>query len=187
MGKNKNNVVTKGFTGKISDDIVFRQSGGEIIIAKVPKKTTKPLHVKKKAIQKAFKKATLYGNSVMLDTAVKAKYQAVARGMQSAYNLAVRDASKPPEVNSIDASQYKGQPGNIIKIDAQDDFQVIAVKLSIHAADGTLIEEGEAVLPPLQMDWEYTVTMVNNALAGSKITATAIDLPKNQHSLEITL
>jgi hypothetical protein len=50
------------------------------------------------------------------------------------------------------------------------------------------VEEGNAVLNPVKQNlWTYTATQNNATLAGCVITATALDLPGNTGSLEITL
>lgn len=187
MGKNKNAVVTKGFTGLIGDDIVFRQTQGDTVVAKPPKKTDKPPHPVRLEAQKLFKKASLYAKAVEADPVQKAVYAQAIKGTQSAFNLALRDARKAPTVNEIDASKYKGQMGNRIKIDATDDFKVISVLVAIYGSDETLIEEGNATIPALEVDWFYTATVVNPSLPGTKITATATDIPGNEGSREITL
>ena len=54
-------------------------------------------------------------------------------------------------------------------------------------AAGALVEEGDAILNPVNRNqWIYTATQNNATLAGSVITAYALDLPGNKGSLEIT-
>ena len=188
MGKNIKNEYADGFSGKIGRNMVFRQTkSDEVIIARKPRKSKKKPHEKRLATQKTFKRGALYAKLVESDPEVKALYAASTKGMQSAFNLALRDACKPPVINSIDLSLYKGQPGDVILVDATDDFKVVSVKVSIYAADGELIEQGEASIPDLELDWVYRATVLNALLAGSRIIATAFDMPKNQGSLEITV
>jgi hypothetical protein len=77
--------------------------------------------------------------------------------------------------------------GDVIVVHAMDDFKVNAVRIAIHNADGELIEEGAAVEDAGGLSWSYAVTQANANVAGSKITATAIDIPENEGSLEVTL
>ncbi|MBO9571044.1 MAG: hypothetical protein J7497_02375 [Chitinophagaceae bacterium] len=188
MGKNKNNEYADGFSGKIGRNLVFRQGkGDQTIIARKPRKSLNPPHESRLETQRAFQRGALYANQVNANPEKKAMYAAAAKGMQTAFNLAMRDAIKPPKVSKIDASLYNGQVGDPLIIVALDDFKVESVVVSIHAPNGDLIEEGNAIVPELSIDWVYTVTTANAQLAGCKITAVATDIPGNKGSLEITL
>jgi hypothetical protein len=94
---------------------------------------------------------------------------------------------RAPKVSIIDALNYKGEVGQQILIVATDDFKVVSVKVSIANGTGELIETGNAVLHENGIDWVYTATTVNDQLAGTKITVTAVDIPNNSGSLEVTL
>jgi hypothetical protein len=50
-----------------------------------------------------------------------------------------------------------------------------------------LLEDGIAHVQPDTADWLYIATMENPAITGSRITATAMDLPGNSSSLTIIL
>jgi hypothetical protein len=68
-----------------------------------------------------------------------------------------------------------------------DDFRVTGVQVEIQAANGTLLEKGNAVQQVNGVDWTYTATQANNLLTGSKINAIATDVPGNTGTLAITL
>jgi hypothetical protein len=68
-----------------------------------------------------------------------------------------------------------------------DDFRVITVRVEIYAANGTLLETGDAEQNTNGIDWSYTATQANNPLAGSKIKAIATDVPGNEGILEVSL
>jgi hypothetical protein len=59
--------------------------------------------------------------------------------------------------------------------------------VEIYSAAGALLEKGNAVQQGNGVDWIYTATQANNALAGSKIKAIATDVPGNEGTLELTL
>lgn len=99
----------------------------------------------------------------------------------------MKDAFNPPVVTKIDTTNYKGQATDTVKVEANDDFEVTAVKVSIHTAAGELVEEGYAVLEAEGLFWLYTVTGENESSVGSKIKATAFDKAGNEASLEITV
>lgn len=179
MAQSKNNIVTHGLSGKIGDLLVFSQRNGKTIVSKVPKERAGDLSEKQKDHTRKFQKAILYAKSVMNDPGKKQEYEAVAdraKGI-TGYNVAVADLLNAPDIESIDLSGYTGDPGNLIKITATDDFEVVAVTVKIENADGSLVEEGSAVNNGAE--WIYTATVSNPDLAGDKITVTASDAPAN--------
>lgn len=186
MGKNKRNEYADGFSGKIGRNMVFRQTKSEeVIIARKPRKTGKPPHAKRLATQKLFKRGVLYAKTVEANPEKKMLYAASAKGLQSAFNLALRDFCRPPKVDIINTLLYGGRIGDKIIIEATDDFRVASVQVAIYTADNELVEQGAAVLEGL--DWIYTATEDHIALEGSTIKATAKDLPGNEGSLEVIL
>jgi len=67
---------------------------------------------------------------------------------------------------------------------ATDDFRVTQVQVSIVNADGSVVEEGNAVQQANGIDWLYTATVANESLAGDKIVVRASDKPGNITTLE---
>ncbi|MFI5155234.1 MAG: hypothetical protein ACHQEM_03570 [Chitinophagales bacterium] len=119
---------------------------------------------------------------------MKNEYEKKASPGNTAFNVAFRDFLKAPVVKKIDASNYNGNPGSTIIANAKDDFRVAEVKLSIRTASGVLIEEGSAVLNPINRNlWTYTATQTNATVAGSVISCIATDLPGNKASLDLVV
>jgi hypothetical protein len=186
MGFAKENYVTLGTSGDVGTLWSFRQRAGKTVIAKKRGPSSKPPTEKGLAIQDRFKAAFAYAQSVMKKPDVKAMYaQAAPRGV-SAFNLALGDAASSPVVSKIDSTNYHGAVGDKFVIDATDNFRVAGVVVTIDSATGALIETGNAVLDE-NKNWIYTTTVANAAVAGSKITAVASDLPGNTGTLSVTL
>jgi hypothetical protein len=101
--------------------------------------------------------------------------------------VAVQDAFHPPVVTGLITQTYKGTIGDAVVVQVSDNFKVAAVKVSIQNAAGELIEDGAAVKNTDGLNWIYTATAANPNLPGTKITATATDLPGNEGSLEMIL
>ena len=179
MATSKNNVLTHGLSGTVGDLLVFRNKGGKVIVANKPKERTSEYTEGEKAHQQLFQRATLYGKSVLADPTKKAAYNSAAKDGQSAYNVAVADYFSAPDIKEVDLSAYTGAVGSTIKIKAIDDFKVAKVFVRIATTDGSLIEEGNAVLQADGLYWLYTATQLNNSPTGDKITVTAWDLPNN--------
>lgn len=116
---------------------------------------------------------------------MKQRYQAVAKKRQTANNVAFQDAYYPPEVISIITHAYKGLPGNIITVNARDNFEVVKVQVSIYGPANVLIEKGYAIANADGISWNYIITQVNAEIPGSKIKAIAYDIPENEGSLEV--
>jgi hypothetical protein len=91
--------------------------------------------------------------------------------------LAFADYLDAPRIKDIITSGYSGSIGDKIAVTAIDSFKVKAVRVKITRADGTLVEQGEAVQGTLS--WEYSCTVNNASLTGCIIMVTAYDLPGN--------
>lgn len=183
----KNNDLVKGSSGSIGDQLVYRQRGGKTIIAKRPKKKSTPDTPRQLEVQELFAEAVLYAKSVIDDAAKKAAYQAKVKANQSAYNLALSDFCKAPEISKYGISEYTGQIGDQISIRAFDDFKVEWVRLIIKDSSDSTIEEGSALLSSNKADWIYTATVVNPTVAGTKLIISAADMPGNITLQEVIL
>lgn len=183
MAESKNNVVTHGLSGKVGDLLVFSQRNGKTVVSKAPKDRTGELSDKQKAHKLKFQKAVLYAKAALADPVKNQMYEAQSDSSKgiTTYNVAVADLLNAPDIEKIDLSNYNGNPGDLIKITAIDDFQVISVTVKIENADGTLVEEGNAV--DNGAEWIYTATASNPDLAGDKITVQATDNPANMTEL----
>ncbi|SDF01644.1 hypothetical protein [Chitinophaga filiformis] len=182
------NFVLKDASGTIADMLTLtKRRSGAIILGKKRGESSIPPSELQLDVQRKFKRAMQYAKAAILDPVVKAAYQAFAGPDQSAYNMAVKDFFKPPVVESITTKSYHGEVGDTLLIRALDDFKVTAVTVSIRTAAGAIVEEGNAVLQSNALDWLYTATAENAALAGTVITATAVDTPGNETPKEVVL
>ena len=191
MAKIKDNLLVRGASGNVGKQFVYRKRGDDTFITRMPAtdKNAKPTQQQEK-VRDLFTAASGYATGVIADPKLKAEYQkkAKANAGRTAYNVAFRDYLKAPVVKSIDTEMYKGTAGTTIVIDARDDFRVVEVFVSIKTAAGVLVEEGNAILNPINRnEWFYKATQNNAALSGSIIQATAKDLPGNKGGLEIKI
>lgn len=183
-----NNIILKESSGSIGKTLtVTRRKSGSIHIGKHRGGNTTPPTEKQLEVQSKFKEGIIYGRAVLADPVLKAMYAAAAKGDQSAYNVAVRDAFKAPEITRINTELYTGQPGSTITVRAVDDFKVASVKVTIYAANGDVVEQGDAVLEGNGLDWLYTAKVVNAALAGCRVRGVAKDLPANETAFDVNL
>lgn len=186
MGKIKNNVVTKGFSGKFGDDLVFRQVDDATIFAKRTVVTTEPTE-KQLETRNRFAEAALYAKAALDNAQASQEYKLMAelQGLKSAYVAAVTDFLTMPEVGSVFARSYKGAVGDIINITAKVPFKVVELDVKILRPDGSVLESGKATANELK--WRYAATVVNPQVVGSKLVLTARDRQKKESSFELVL
>jgi hypothetical protein len=184
MGFVKENLLTKGFSGRIGDEIVFRQLGNRTLFAKRPRKRT---NLVQSAQTTRFSKAVLYAKTVLLDEAIRAAYveAALHAGLNSAYVAAVTDYLKNPMIVLVFTDLYKGVAGDLIWITALDDFKIQRVTVTLQQPNGTLIEAGQAVAESGR--WKYITTQSNATVAGTKVIVTAKDRPGQEAVAEKVL
>ena len=184
MAQIKDNIITKGITGKIGNQLVFRQVGNKTIIASKPhrKPTTHPTLIGQ---NNRFKLASAYAKAALANPILKEQYpsEAKKRGIINPYNMAISDFMKNPEISHINTSAYNGtQINQPINITVTDNFKVIAITVTITHQNNT-IEEGNATLN--NGIWQYHTTTLNPHISNTKITITATDRPQNQTTQEI--
>ena len=187
MGKSKANYAITGLSGKVGKIFVYRQRGGETIVATPPVRTAPPTP-KQIQQQTKFAQAATYARNALLDPTLKEAYTAEAKKRRnvSPYNMAMTDFLRPPQITNVDHSAYTGDTSDQkIIIEVADAFKVVSVKVKITAANNSTLEEGSATL--VKGKWEYTTTANNATLTGTKITLTATDRPGNTTTKEITL
>jgi hypothetical protein len=166
MASSNNSVITGKFRGTLGKELVFREWEGKTVVAKAPKRRQGGGTPGQEETKENFLLASRYANL---------------------YSRAMEDFLSPPVVKIVDTSNYTGVTGSQIQIRAVDDFRVTGLQVEIHSANGTLLEKGNAVQLTNGLDWTYTATQANNPLTGSKIKATATDVPGNKGILEVTL
>ncbi len=186
MGSVKENLLTKGFSGRVGDEIVFRQVDNRTLVGKRPRKRT-VLSPGTQAQSNTFKKAVLFAKTKLLDPAIRADYAARAKtaGLKSAYVAAVTDYLKEPVIDSIESDYYTGAIGDIIWIISLVDFKIQSMTVTVYLPDATVLETGEAVLE--EGRWKYIATKANTVLAGTKVVVLAKDRPGKQATLEKVL
>jgi hypothetical protein len=188
MAKQRNNMVMRSTRGMVGGQIVFKRRAGRGYVAAPPEvnENRKPTE-NQAAAQSKFRRSIKYAAIAMKSPELKKAYQKVALRGQSAQNVAFQDAYFAPVILGIITQGYKGGIGNIIVIHAQDNFKVNSVKVSIRDANDELIEEGAASANEDGLSWTYVITQANRNVSGTKIKASAFDIPENEGTLEVIL
>jgi len=181
------NDLLEGSSGRFGKRLVYGQRGSKTIISRRPAKRRNPQTPRQMEVRDLFSEGVLYARAVIADEEKKALYQSKVRGNQSAFNLALADFCKVPEIRKYNVTEYNGQIGDKISIRAFDDFKVEWVRLIIKDSSDTMIEEGSAVLSANGADWIYTATATNSDLADAKLIMSVADIPGNVTTQEVVL
>jgi len=175
MARVKKNVVMKGLSGSLGDQVVIkRDKAGRTIVSVMPTfPDDREFSDAQKEHMADFRRATQYAKAAARSQAI---YAEKAEGTpMSAYNVAVGDWFNAPEIGEIDLSGWTGQAGEPIRIEAWDDVMVKRVTVMVADAEGVLLEQGAAVQEEGGLWWVYTTTQA--APGQPKVIAVAQDLP----------
>ena len=185
MAKSKLNPVFKQINGQIGD-LVFREVRGKTVISQKADVSHLERSEAQQAAQARFREGALYGKAVMADPTLKALYQAEAKAEKKPlFSMMVADYLHPPVVSTIDLNTYSGTTGEVIRVTAFDDFEVVAVQVVLADGVGGVLESGAAVMDNGR--WAYTTTTTVTAGTTVTVTATALDRPENMGSAEATI
>lgn len=187
MSKVKTNPIITGLSGKLGD-LVFRQKGDRIIMAKAPQNNAEPTE-KQKLHRERFTRAASFAKGQLQSTEGKALYEAIAKrkGHDSAFAAALTDYMKAPTITEVVVNGYKGNIDDSIFAHPMDDTSVASVKVEILAADGSALESGDAVAHESGLFWTYKATTANPGYAGGKVKVTVTDRPGNSTVTEVSI
>ncbi|MBW8684681.1 hypothetical protein [Chitinophaga rhizophila] len=184
----KYNPFIDGLSGTVGKKINFRVRKGKTIVAVKRGPNTTPPTEEQQEVREQFIKASLFAQNAIKDPVTKALYQKAAKGGQTAYNAAFRDAVKPPVIDNIDTDAYKGAVGDKILIRARDVITPQSVTVAIVSEAGVVLEQGDAVLNINdRRTWIYTATAANAAVPRTTVIVSATDLPGNTAEKEVTI
>jgi hypothetical protein len=156
MAKVDLNAITQHFRGRVGD-LVFRRHLGKLITALRPKPTETPPSEAQNEQRKSFKRANQWAQKQLADPTAKTAYERAGERLQkTAFSAAMADFFSDPTIEEVDLKSYHGLAGDKIEISATDIVDVLGVHVLIRAADGSVIEEGEAVFG--RPSWTYTAT-----------------------------
>lgn len=186
LTKVKGNLTFVKSSGKVGDQFVARKWKGKYVIAAVPQfPDNRGFSDAQRSQQYRFREAVSYGRAMLGVPEMMEIYEAEADGKDlTAFNAAVRDYLRAPELLEVDLSGYNGMPGEEIRVKAIDDVLVRSVEVAI-VADDQVLEQGMASQDDLNsLLWVYTTTEINEH-ASFVVRVTVTDLPDNRTVGEI--
>lgn len=186
MGKIKNNVITKGFSGSLGEDITFRQVDGKTIFAKRTLTSSAPT-AKQQEVRDKFTEAAMHAGAAIGNPDVEQEYKVLARlqGFKTAYVAAMSDFLTEPEIGGVFTRSYKGNVGDKISMTAKIPYKIKEIDVRILSPDGTVLESGKAVANELK--WLYVATVANAQVKGSRLELVARDRLDKEVTMQLVL
>ncbi len=184
MKSGKNNLLD-GYTGKIGSTGFYKRvvNGVEIIQSCPNRKKIKNQEEWPDQVER-FYYATKYASHILQNQEIRATYEKVAEGFNSATSMAVKDYLKPSVIGRVVTSGYLGRRGYRIVIRVDNIIPVKSVTVTIESPHGETIESGLAVMQSSGFLWHYVTTKPNQLHKGSRIRIVSCDLPG--HTVEWT-
>lgn len=167
----KDNMLMQLVRGSLGNQITIYERNGQIIMAKKRGPSTKKPTQKQLEARQKMTLAAALATRMMADPEIKAYYASLAGPGQNAYNIAVKDAYRSPEVQNIRLEKEE------VVVTAKNEFRVAAVSVKVMDAEGTVVEKGPAVLGWNGVDWHYKPTTLP---AGGKIIVGVKNLAGNE-------
>lgn len=164
--------------GTLGDQLTIYERNGQIIMAKKRGPSKKKPTEKQLEARYKMKVAAAYARVILEDPEIKAYYKSLAGPGQNAYNMAIKDAYKSPEVQNIHFEE------TTVVVRAKDEFRVADVQIKVYDAAGDVLERGKAVLGRNGVDWYYQAA---DLPVGGKVVVVVADLPGNETVRELKL
>jgi len=165
MAKVIDNILVRGLSGKLGDQVVFRRlRDGRTIVCNKPDFSHRKLSKDQKEHHKRFQTAAAYAREASRTNPMYAK---LAEGtMKNAYNVALGDWFHAPVIRRVE------KKGKTIRIEATDDAMVASVRVMMLDKKGKVVEKGEGIRKKGDW-WEYTPA------AHGKVVVEAEDMAGN--------
>jgi hypothetical protein len=159
MAISKNNNFTRGLSGAVGGNMVFRTWNGKTYISTAPSKPKKQSAIQKENRLK-FKMATFFAKQMMKDPIKKEEYKKLAKKMKlpNAYTAAITEYMRKPEIREVELRSYNGRENQEINVNVRKKgFEVEVVEVIIRDEKGNVIEQGKAEKGRV-FDWSYKTT-----------------------------
>ena len=164
-------------TGKFGDMYIVKQ-GNKYYTKHCPEREPKPATAAQAPVREGIVQGNRYWRRIAADPAQKAVYELAGKVQgRRATDLAKADFAHPPSVLEIDVAGYFGNVGDVIRIQAKDDFEVVRVAVRILNLEKAVIEEGEATFDKAAEWWVYAAKVAVASGQGVIVQAAAYDRP----------
>jgi hypothetical protein len=161
-------------------NVIYRRWGKDTVASKAPDFRGHRWSKAQKANRHRFSDATAYARQVLENPGLFQYYRKKVKRKQTVWNVAIADYMKRPEICSIDlCREWKDDPEQFVKVDADDNYQVTGVIITILNALGLVVESGSAEMNN-DGEWIYKMEAPVSEWEGGKIEVSVRDLPGNE-------
>ncbi|WP_343693241.1 hypothetical protein [Chitinophaga sp.] len=174
----KDSLLLQAVRGSLGDEITIYERNGQIIIAKKRGPSKHKPTIRQLEARYKMKVAAAYAKAILEDPEIKAYYKSLAGPGQNAFNMAVKDAYRSPEIQQIHFED------TTVVVTAKDEFRVAAVDVRVVDVQGNVRERGKAVLGRNGVNWYYHAAELP---PNGKVIIVAVDLPGNETVREVLL
>ncbi len=174
----KDNILMQLVRGTLGKQITIYERNGQIIMAKKRGPSNKKPTQKQLEARHKMTMASARAQQMLADPQLKAYYESLAGPGQNAYNIAVKDAYRSPEIQNIRLEEEK------VIVTARNEFRLAAVEVKVTDAAGVVTESGQAMPGWSGIDWSYKTTALP---AGGKVIVVAKSLTGNRTVKELVL
>lgn len=179
------NISIHGLANLLGERFLYRRAGaGKLIAANKPVFDENLKYAgMKKTSHEAFREAATHAAFLH---AAEAYVNKARQSDTTAYSIALTDWFGAPSVRQIDVDQWTGRVGETIRVKARDNIKVAAVFVVIRAANGDVLEMGEALPSGTGSAWwNYTTRSRVNITPFPSVEAISYDLAGNHDSFVI--
>jgi hypothetical protein len=156
MSKVRLNPILEGMRGKVGD-LVFKRFEGQTIVSRRPQQVHQPNSPAQLAAREKFRQAAAYAKAAFANPAIRALYAPKAKAKNlSTFALMIADFFKAPTIDEVDLSAYTGQTGQVIRVRAIDDFEVMGVSVQMLEPDTHEQIDGGDAVKALDGTWVFT-------------------------------
>jgi hypothetical protein len=180
--------LSKAYSGLLGEQVVVKRGGKgkNVMVLAKPRIKREPTE-KQLAQRERLSLAAEYARIALQDPALREMYAKRIKKGVSLFRTAANDFMQLPFVREVDASDYHGNPGDVIRVSAGDKFGLAEVKAKLLMPDGTLVESGLCVRDLPTGRYIYTATVQVSDTTGLIVSVTIRDIPGNNVEKLLTL
>ena len=180
--------LSKAYNGLLGEQVQVKKGRkGKNVVIMAKSRVKRKLTEKQIEARQQLSLAAEYARTALQDPALNEMYQKRAQNGVSVFRTAANDFLQRPFIRDVDASEYHGNPGDVIRVSAGDKIGLTEVRAKLLAPDGTLVESGPCVRTLPTAGYLYTATVQVSDISGMTVSVTVRDTPGNIVNKLLTL
>lgn len=177
MATFKKNLYLQGASGMLGGQLVYKTVDGRTVVSSPPVRKSAFSEAQLKQMTR-FKYVSAYAKAALVDEQLGPVYDEAfkrLKGFRSAYQLAVTDYLRPPEIGDLHLPNGSG--GSKLLIEAFEDPKLNRVEFLILDDNGDIMERGDASIESNGIQWGYVLQ--SDIPEGGSVRVDVHDLPGN--------